>query len=147
MVCSKCGANMSAGDVACQFCGTQVAVPSQPSQQQFQQPQPQPQYQQPTAKTVEQAIPGFAHLKPYYQHEFRKIFESNEIYKGKWNWASFFFGVLWCFSKSLWGSGILAIVLGSITVGGLFVIYPFYYGVRGNYLYYKLITTNQQPWI
>ena len=60
-------------------------------------PAAQPQY-------YAQVIPDarFAALSPYYQQEFSQITASGEIYKGKWNWAAFFFGGLWALTKGAW---------------------------------------------
>ncbi len=38
-------------------------------------------------------------LNDYYQEEFKKIYESNETYKGKRNWWAFFFTAIWCLIK------------------------------------------------
>jgi len=43
-------------------------------------------------------------LDNYYQEEFRKIRDSNESYKGKWNWWAFIFAGIWGLFK---GSGSL----------------------------------------
>jgi hypothetical protein len=47
-------------------------------------------------------------LDAYYQEEFRKIHESNETYKGRWNWWAFFFTGIWCLLKGCW---VLAIII------------------------------------
>ena len=44
----------------------------------------------------------FPELSLYYRDEFDKIYESNEKYKGKWNWAAFFFGPIWALTKGVW---------------------------------------------
>ena len=36
-------------------------------------------------------------LKPKYQEQFKKIYESNEEFKGDFNIMAFLFGVIWCF--------------------------------------------------
>lgn len=35
----------------------------------------------------------------FYQEAFRKIYESNETYKGKWNWNAFLFSGAWALKK------------------------------------------------
>jgi hypothetical protein len=42
-------------------------------------------------------------LPEYYQTEFKKIYDSNENYKGKWNWWAFLFTGLWFLYKGCWG--------------------------------------------
>ena len=145
MECPKCGGSISLGIAACSFCGTPLAATPQANQQQFQ-PAP-PQNQQPAVTSIEQAIPGFSALPVYYQIQFRKIYESHEVYKGKFNWYPFFFTVIWAFTKGLWLSGILWFIASAMTGGVLGFVAIFYYGYRGNYLYYQSLKTGQQPWI
>ena len=86
----------------------------------------------------------FLSLSPYYQQEFTKIMNSNEQYKGKFNWCAFLFGGIWAFSKGLWLSAIVCIVLSSATAGIGGVIYWFIYGIRGNYMYYCKYVKSRQ---
>lgn len=86
-------------------------------------------------------------LKPYYQEEFRKIQESGEGYRGKWNWAAFFWGGFWALSKGLWKSGLVSIVGAALTAGLVLVIYWFIFGARGNYMYYRKVVKREEPWI
>lgn len=75
-------------------------------------------------------------LSEYYIEEFEKITNTNEIYKGKWNWAAFFFGGWWALSKGLWLPFLICLI-GSIFTGGLFgLIYGLIFPIRGNYMYY-----------
>lgn len=83
-------------------------------------------------------------LSPYYQEEFRKIHDSNESYKGKWNWDAFIWGVFWALSKGLWGSVLLAVALGLVTGGLVLIGYWFVWGIRGNYIYYTLHVKKKQ---
>lgn len=86
----------------------------------------------------------FIGLSEYYKEEFKKIYENNEIYKGKWNWAAFWFGAIWALTKGLWLTAIISIGLYIIT-GGIFVIfYGFILGARGNYIYYNYHVKNKQ---
>jgi hypothetical protein len=75
-------------------------------------------------------------LSPYYQEEFRRIQESGETYKGRWNWAAFLFGALWALVKGAWLSAIICIVVSMITFGFGGFVFWFIYGARGNYIYY-----------
>jgi hypothetical protein len=78
----------------------------------------------------------FRGLTPYYQEEFRKIHESNESYKGKWNWAAFLFGAIWALTKGLWTSALTALIVTVVTGGLGGIVYWFVFGTRGNYIYY-----------
>jgi hypothetical protein len=87
---------------------------------------------------------NLAHLPPYYQQEFTKIAESGESYKGKWNWAAFFFGPIWALTKGAYMSalchiGVNALIL-LVTCGfgaPVLIIGGIIYGIRGNYIYYQ----------
>ena len=54
--------------------------------------------------------PTFSAFPPYYREEFRRIYESGENYKGKWNWAGFLFGAIWALTKGLWLPSLIAFV-------------------------------------
>jgi hypothetical protein len=56
-------------------------------------------------------------LDNYYQEEFKKIYESNESYKGKWNWFSFLFSWIWCFTKGCWAYALVILVSVILTFG------------------------------
>jgi hypothetical protein len=93
----------------------------------------------------------FARFSPYYQQEFGQITASGEIYKGKWNWAAFFFGSLWALTKGAWATFLvhfaIVLVLGGITCGWglpLIVVFPIIYGLRGNYIFYCAAVKNKQ---
>jgi hypothetical protein len=91
-------------------------------------------------------------LPPYYQKEFKKIYESGESYQGTWNWDAFLFGGLWALAKGCWLSltvcVVISIVLGIITcgIGSVFVpaAYWFIYAIRGNYIYYCAYVKRRQ---
>lgn len=85
----------------------------------------------------------------YYQTEFRKIIESNETYKGKWNWFAFLFSWIWLFTKGAWGMAL--IILGTIILTFGSKIYPFLMilwaiqcGRRGTWIYYHVKIKNKQ---
>lgn len=102
-------------------------------------------YAQPTP------VYGFGGLSPYYQHEFYQIAVSGELYKGKWNWAAFFFGSLWALTKGAWLTFLIQILI-SLAIGGLtcgygsplILVFPIIYGLRGNYIYYNVAAKNKQ---
>lgn len=89
---------------------------------------------------------------PYYKYEFDKIAASNESYKGKWNWWSFFFSWVWCFTKGLWQYGLAVILIifalpyflpfAAVQVFSLGV--AIFFGTRGTYLFYQLKMKNKQ---
>lgn len=78
----------------------------------------------------------FSNLSPYYQKEFRKIYESGEKYKGKWNWAAFTFAAIWALTKGVWVAPLIALLGSVFTWGGVGVVYWFIFAIRGNYMYY-----------
>ena len=79
---------------------------------------------------------NFSNLSTYYMDEFTKMRESNEQYRGKWNWAAFFFGQLWALTKGVWLAPIICVIVSVITAGVGGIIYWFVFAFRGNYLYY-----------
>ncbi|MBI5637038.1 MAG: DUF2628 domain-containing protein [Nitrospinae bacterium] len=131
--CETCGAAIKIAAEICPKCGVRQKNA--------------PQAEDAGKKALEQAIPGYSLLKPYYQVEFKKIFESKGVYTGKWNWASCFGFWGWALWKGLWLNGIIWLVVVVASGGALTLIAGIYYGIRGNQLYYKLLTTNKQPWI
>ena len=124
--CSKCGQQMSSAQSFCGSCGSATqAAPSQSVPNAYGVP--------PVSATPLVNLSG---LSFYYQQEFRQIAETGEGYKGKFNWAAFFFGIFWALSKGLWLPSLIAFI-GSIFTGGIAgVVYWFVFAFRGNYLYY-----------
>ncbi|MCP5498228.1 MAG: DUF2628 domain-containing protein [Leptospiraceae bacterium] len=108
-------------------------------------PPPPPKPNQPAQQAYQQQNQSFLYLKPYYQEEFNRIQQSNEAYKGKWNWAAFFFGIIWALSKGLILSAIVCIVTTGFTAGIAAFFWIFYYPLRGNYMYYKKVAKHQNP--
>jgi hypothetical protein len=98
------------------------------------QPQPYPQA----------AKPNWSSLSSYYQDEFRKIHESGEVYKGKWNWAAFCFGGIWALTKGVWLSVLICFVVSIVTGGIGGVVYWIIFAARGNYMYYCAQTKGKQ---
>lgn len=99
--------------------------------------------------------PDFSMLDPYYQDEFRRIYESGEMYRGKWNWAAFLFGPFWMLARDMpmVGLGIIIanIIVGIVTAGTgiplLFFAYDVYVGIRGNYLRYTALYKRVQTFV
>ena len=91
------------------------------------------------------------HLKPYYQDEFTKMFNSNGAYNGKWNWAAFCFSWIWAMSKGLVVQGIImlvvSIVLAALSDGVASIAVPIYFGFRGNKLYYEKFVNQKDVYV
>lgn len=83
-------------------------------------------------------------LNPYYKDEFKKIHDSGETYKGKWNWAAFWFGPIWALTKGAWGAALTSFVVSLLTLGLGGLVYGFVFGIRGNYIYYTLHVKQKQ---
>jgi len=84
-------------------------------------------------------------LSQYYQEEFAKM-QAHPGYEGKWNWAAFFWGGLWALTKGLWGPVLLciAVFIMAIPIGGFpALLLWFYFGARGNSMYYKKVVLGQ----
>lgn len=123
--CNRCGKPLLSTSATCTRCS---AIPS------------------PDFQSVASAEIRLPRLSTYYQDEFRRIDESRELYKGKWNWAAFLFGPLWALTKGLWLSALIAIIGGLFTGGVIAVVYWFIFGARGNYLYYcQAVRKRQLP--
>jgi hypothetical protein len=75
-------------------------------------------------------------LPEYYQNEFQKIRDSNEQYKGKWNWAAFLAGPVWAYTKGLQAVVVVYILAIIFTFGISIAAYAVIFGLRGNYMYY-----------
>jgi hypothetical protein len=83
-------------------------------------------------------------LKPKYQEQFRKIYESNENFKGDFNLMAFLFGIFWCLTKGLWLVSIIVILIAYYSSGIGAIFFWLYFGIRGNYIYYKYFIDNKQ---
>lgn len=88
----------------------------------------------------------FSTLERYYQEEFTKM-RNDSNYKGKFNWAAFFFGGLWVLFKGMLLPALILLVLGCgvsfFTLGIGTLILWIIIGFRGNYLYYNYYTKNE----
>jgi hypothetical protein len=123
--CQNCGAQTQANQELYTKCGVRLKT------------------QMSTTLTGDVVNTDFQFLKPYYQEEFKKIIESNEQCKGKWNWAAFWLCWLWALSKGLWLSLIIGIILSVITVGVGMLIFAILWGIRGNYIYFCKVAKNK----
>lgn len=89
---------------------------------------------------------NYAYLKPYYQEQFQKM-DADITYKGKWNWAAFFFGLFWGFSKGLWALALINVVVVLLFIDSNINFglgFSLVWGFMGNNLYYHLKKNNKQ---
>ena len=149
--CPDCGTEIQVNQKYCFKCGKPSPLPNPPpSSQPHNQPPSQPSNALPVVPRVQPPAtmsPVWSYLPTYYQEEFYKM-QSVPGYEGKWNWAAFFWGCFWAMSKGLWGPVLLTIGVLVLTapVGGLpALLFWFYFGIRGNSMYYKKIVLGQ-PW-
>jgi hypothetical protein len=113
--CNSCGASLKDADAVCPSCGTATSAVSQAK---------------PTAGAAT------SNLSEYYRSEFQKIRDSNEQYKGKWNWAAFLGGPIWAFTKGLKEVVVIYVLAILFTFGISVLVYAVIFGLRGNYFYY-----------
>lgn len=116
--CNLCGAALKGADAVCPSCGTATSGTPQPK---------------PRAGGVT------SDLSEYYQSEFQKIRDSNEQYKGKWNWAACFLGPIWAFTRGLREVVIIYVLAILFTFGISVLAYAVVFGLRGNYMYYTKV--------
>lgn len=87
----------------------------------------------------------------YYQNEFKKIIESNETYKGKWNWWAFLFSWIWLFTKGAWAYALIIISVNVLTFNSkiyllLNVFWAVVMGLRGTWIaYHTQVKGKQMP--
>lgn len=119
--CGGCDAAIDPGQSFCGNCGAAARTASEPTRR-------------PESQEIDSY--AFSGLTGYYKDEFTRIRESHESYKGKWNWAAFFFGAIWALTKGLWLPALICIVSAIFTGGLGAVVYWFVFAARGNYMYY-----------
>jgi len=137
--CPACGASIDSNATECKYCGEAIASKT-------------PQYQVPQQQSVninnENTYSENKYMKLYYQEEFNKIGESNETYKGKWNWCAFLFSWIWAFTKGLWGLALaslaIGILLSKLDLSWLGLGISILWGLKGNYWYYNLVKNKTQ---
>jgi len=163
--CPSCGSGVEVVPGRCRKCGTSVAAPASAAVAAAGTGQSQDGLDQlyfAAKRTIGAAVgagsaaaaapalmqrsapPSFAGLSDYYQREFSKIYNSNQTYKGRFNWAAFFFGPLWALSKGLVLNGVIAIAAILLTGGVLGLPISVLYGARGNYFYYANFVHGKQ---
>jgi ribosomal protein L40E len=135
--CAKCGKPLKPDAKFCVDCGTQIGSENTQSAGFSYKPNE-------AVGQDDNNVRGADFLDEYYKIEFQKIKESKEAYKGKWNWAAFFFGPLWALTKGAWLSAVVCFVICIATFGFVGIIYWFVYGIRGNYIYYCVHEKNSQ---
>ena len=88
----------------------------------------------------------------YYRVEFESIMNTNETYKGKFNWWALFFSWIWCFTKGLWQLAVLLLIVSTacnyllpFPVSGVIGLgLAIFCGMRGTYFYYNVKLKNKQ---
>ena len=134
--CESCGAPIDVNATECKYCGIAVEAQSNLNKS--------TQYQQQTNSTTYSS--NYAYLKPYYQEQFQKM-DADITYKGKWNWAAFFFGLFWGFSKGLWALALINVVVVLLFIDSNINFglgFSLVWGFMGNNLYYHLKKNNKQ---
>ncbi|WP_298836923.1 DUF2628 domain-containing protein [Clostridium sp.] len=137
--CPACGASIDLNATECKYCGEAITAKA-------------PQYKVPQQQSInnnaQNSYSQNNYIKPYYQQEFQKISDSNEVYKGKWNWCSFLFTWIWAFTKGLWGLALVTlginILLSSVKLTWLALVISVLWGLKGNYWYYNLEKNKKQ---
>jgi hypothetical protein len=116
MNCKLCEAPLEDANPVCPSCGAAISGVAQPK---------------PRASEIT------ADLSEYYQSEFQKIRDSNEEYRGRWNWAACFLGPIWAFTKGLREVVVIYVLAILFTFGISVLGYAIIFGFRGNYFYYS----------
>lgn len=145
MICNKCGFEYNEENKFCPKCGidlqdennelSQVIIDKNDSSH--------GEYYR-NDKTKYNIYDEFTSLKSYYQMEFTKIKDSDETYKGKFNFFPFLFSWIWMLTKKMYvGAVVYIIIVGFLTnyVHGIFsLIFGIIMGFRANYMYYNYYT-------
>ena len=90
--------------------------------------------------SIDRTSNKWMHLSPYYQQEFQKIYNSGEMYKGKFNWAAFSWSIFWSMSKGLGLNALVVFILCMICPPLGWILC----GSRGNWVYYNLVVKGEQ---
>ena len=124
--CGRCGVRPLTGRRFCQECGAETRAPQE------------------LCLRCGTRLLDLSGLSDYYRREFQRIFESHEGYKGKWNWAAFFFGPIWALTKGLWLAPAIAVLGGLVTYSIVTIAYWVVFAARGNYMYYMAHVQGRQ---
>jgi predicted amidophosphoribosyltransferase len=133
--CANCGADVPSDQGFCSRCGARNRFAQSTSSADTQS----------QSQVSSSNSPPYPSLSVYYQDEFAKML-NDPRYEGKWNWAAFLFGGLWALTKGLWGPVLLCIGALVVTapLGGVpALLLWFYFGARGNSMYYKKMALGQ----
>ncbi|HEY5576447.1 MAG TPA: DUF2628 domain-containing protein [Clostridiaceae bacterium] len=146
--CPLCGGSVDVDAKECGYCGASlVNEETKQDNAKAQGPNPQEESQGYSNPDPDPKSP-FSYLPVYYQEEFATIDESHGAYKGKWNWAAFFFSWIWGFTKGLWALSLISLFLSLLFnrmhADALNLALGLIWGVRGNYFYYQLVKHNKQ---
>jgi hypothetical protein len=144
--CPLCGGSVDVDAKECGYCGASLVTEEN---KQENAKEKEPEHKEETKSYSNPDPKGhFKYLIPYYQEEFAKIEETNGAYKGKWNWAAFFFSWIWGFTKGLWALSLISLFLSLLFnrmhADVLNLALGLIWGVRGNYFYYQLVKYNKQ---
>lgn len=151
--CPLCGGSIEENAKECQYCGASLLTDESGQETKEKAGEKEPE--------LKQEVPGqgdyyakadpespYSYLPPYYQEEFETMDKSNGAYKGKWNWAAFFFSWIWGFTKGLWTLSLITLFLSLLfnRMGwdALSLPLALVWGVRGNYFYYQLVRFKRQ---
>jgi hypothetical protein len=146
--CPSCGGSVDIDAKECGYCGASlVTEESKQENAKEQEPNPQEESQGYSNPNPDPKHP-YSYLPVYYQEEFATIDGSRGAYKGKWNWAAFFFSWIWGFTKGLWALSLISLFLSLLFnrmhADALNLALGLIWGVRGNYFYYQLVKHNKQ---
>ncbi len=102
--CPLCGGSIEENAKECQYCGASLLTDESGQETKEKAGEKEPE--------LKQEVPGqgdyyakadpkspYSYLPPYYQEEFETMDKSHGAYKGKWNWAAFFFSWIWGFHE------------------------------------------------
>ena len=151
-ICVHCGDRVTNGDSYCQNCGAETSEKQEMcvkcgSMLEKYQPKRNNLGDFTFTSGAQKANYDFSNLPSYYKIEFELIKNSETGYKGKFNWAAFFFGPFWMMYKGMVIQGLIYlianIIVSSISFLLLGLVLNILVAFRANYLYYNIYTTNK----
>lgn len=147
--CPLCGGSVEENAKECQYCGASLLTDESGQEDREKEPEfKEEEKGQGDSNADAGPKSPYSYLLPYYQEEFEKMDESRGAYKGKWNWAAFFFSWIWGFTKGLWTLSLITLFLSLLfnRMGwdALSLPLALVWGVRGNYFYYQLVRFKRQ---